>query len=619
MSDSHTSNPSTTYTNRTEQFAHQRDHFERRSSFNGNLSLLILICALSFLGLALWQRIPNLLFVSCAISVLFIISFINHGRINRQRDRYNLLWQINDEGLRRLRRDWTNLPTRPIDNLGLADRPELREYAADLDVIGHASLMHLLNTTTMPIGQATLARWLLRPAKPQVIDQRQAAVAELTTQIEFRDSFALLGRLLGVVQPSYQAFARWAAGPPWLNHYVWLLWLARIIPIGALLGWLAQLANLTTLPLWAPFVVLGALLSFTVGRLVDQQIDAISERQEVCRTYAELFSLIGQQNFQAPLLHKLQARLTANQRSATDQMRRFARIMVLADIRKWMFFFVVQILTLWNVHVLWLLERWQYDTGAHVADWLAVLGETEALNALATLAHDQPTWCFPTVSEQETQLSARQLGHPLLADSVRVSNDVTIGPAGRFLLVTGSNMSGKSTLLRAIGLNVSLAQAGGPTCADELRMPPIELATSMRMQDSLEQGVSSFMAELQRLKAVVDTAQRVHDEGYATTLFLLDEILHGTNTAERQIAARQVIRHLLRLRAFGAVSTHDLTLADDPALAELSQPVYFTEYFEPGPEGSVMRFDYRLRQGIAPSTNALELVRQILGDAISMD
>jgi hypothetical protein len=446
---------------------------------------------------------------------------------------------------------------------------------------------------------------------------RQAAVAELAPSADFRDEFALRGRRIGVAQPSYQAFARWAAGPPWLRHRAWLLWLARLLPLAALAGWGAQFAGLTQLPLWAPFVLVSLALTLTIGRRVDQLIDAVAERQEVCRVYADLFGMLGGQPFAAPLLRDIQARLAASELSAEAQMRRFARIMVLADIRSWMFFFVIQVLTLWNVHVLWLLERWQRDAGAHVADWLAALGEIEALMALATLAHDNPAWSFPEVAEGQPLLAAQSLGHPLLPDALRVCNDVSVGPAGRFLLVTGSNMSGKSTLLRAIGVNVSLAQAGGPVCAQALRLPPIELATSMRVQDSLEQGISSFMAELRRLKSVVETAERVRAEGEFTLLFLLDEILHGTNTTERQIAARRVIRHLLACGATGAVSTHDLALADDPALASTSQPVYFTETFEPGPDGPVMRFDYRLRSGIAPSTNALALVRQILGPAVA--
>ena len=208
-------------------------------------------------------------------------------------------------------------------------------------------------------------------------------------------------------------------------------------------------------------------------------------------------------------------------------------------------------------------------------------------------------------------MEAVNLGHPLLPPAACVGNDVTIGPPGTFLLVTGSNMSGKSTLLRAIGMNVVLAQAGGPVCAAALRVPPLVLTSSMRVQDSLEQGISYFMAELRRLKDVVDTAAQVGQAGERTPLFLLDEILHGTNTTERQIAARRIILHLLHLGATGAVSTHDLALADAPEFAVISQPVHFTEQFTRGADGLSMTFDYQLRPGIATSTNALKLMEMI--------
>ena len=191
-------------------------------------------------------------------------------------------------------------------------------------------------------------------------------------------------------------------------------------------------------------------------------------------------------------------------------------------------------------------------------------------------------------------------------------NDVQVGPPGTFLLVTGSNMSGKSTLLRALGVNVVLAQAGGPVCATAMSLPPLVVRSSIRVQDSLERGVSYFMAELQRLKEVVDAAEQVREAGAGTLLFLLDEILHGTNTAERQIAARRVILHLVAQGAIGAVSTHDLTLAQGGEIAAAGQPVHFTEDFQEGPDGPLMTFDYRLRPGLAPSTNALKLM-EIVG------
>jgi DNA mismatch repair ATPase MutS len=312
------------------------------------------------------------------------------------------------------------------------------------------------------------------------------------------------------------------------------------------------------------------------------------------------------------LLQHVQDQFTADNSAAATQMRRLSRRVALADLRASLFFIVLQLATLWSIHVLWLSERWQHTAGPSARRWLQALGDWEALAALATLHHDHPHWTFPTsTAAQPVQVRAHDLGHPLLPPAACVGNDVEIGPPSTFLLVTGSNMSGKSTLLRAIGLNVLLAQAGGPVCAQSMILPPLALATSMRVQDSLEAGVSYFMAEIQRLKAVVDQAQAAQSDNERTVLFLLDEILHGTNTGERQIAARQIIRHLLQLNTIGAVSTHDLTLADDAALAAASQAVHFTETFTHGPAGPTMRFDYRLRPGIATSTNALKLMELI--------
>ncbi|HSJ25450.1 MAG TPA: MutS family DNA mismatch repair protein, partial [Longimicrobiales bacterium] len=272
----------------------------------------------------------------------------------------------------------------------------------------------------------------------------------------------------------------------------------------------------------------------------------------------------------------------------------------------------VYIFTLWDVHVLAALERWQAASGAAVRDWLAAVGELEATAALATLAHDNPGWAYPLVdADAERVFRAESLGHPLLREDARVSNDVAVGPPGTFLLVTGSNMSGKSTLLRAIGTNAVLAQAGAPVCAASLSMPPLDVATSIRVQDSLARGVSYFMAELERLKQIVDEAQQTAArEG--TLLFLLDEILHGTNTAERRIAARRVISHLVRTGAIGVVTTHDLELAEEPVLVPSARLVHFQETFSEGDdEASSLSFDYRLRDGLATSTNALVLMRLV--------
>jgi hypothetical protein len=646
--------PAATYDTRCAAFGRLRDTYERRSNVNGYVSVALLVALATCAGLWLYRGSPALLWAAGAAGLLFVVSFVHHGRVNMTLRRYAELYAINDEGRARLRRDWEALPLRQPQphraarRLGggagaygqifapLAPRApaaaaeggpdETPAHAVDLDLLGHASLQHLLNTPATPIGLATLRDWLLAPAPAGVARARQPAVAELAPLNDFRDQLALRGRLMGTAQLDYERFLGWAEGRAWLPQRAWLLWLARLLPLVTLGLALAQNVGLVAAPLWLLPIAVGVVLTQTACRGADAIIEEIAARQGVFATYADIFRLIGTQPFATPALRWLQAELAAGELRADQQMRRLGRLMALADLREWMFFYPIQIATLWNVHVLWLLERWQREAGGAARGWLAILGELEALAALATLAHDNPGWVFPELRDlaaregddgaapagrPDATITARGLAHPLLPPDVRVGNDVTIGPPGSFLLVTGSNMSGKSTLLRASGVNVTLAQAGGPICAGEMRLPPVVLATSMRVQDSLERGVSYFMAELQRLKEVVDTAERASACGERTPLFLLDEILHGTNTAERQIAARRIILHLLARGATGAVSTHDLTLADAPDLAARSRTVHFSEQFERGPDGLTMRFDYRLRPGIAESTNALQLMEMI--------
>jgi hypothetical protein len=650
--------PEAIYQHRCAEFGRLRDAYSQRSSRNANLSLVLIAGALACLGGWLWRGTPALLWLAGSLGAGFAASFIHHGRVDKTLRRYSELYAINAEGLLRLLRDWDALPLRqppesrhirkarsgfsqlfapfiPAATVPTAEPADLSSdlpsYASDLDLLGHASLQHLLNTPATSVGQQRLRDWLLTPAPHPVARQRQPSVAELAPLNDLRDEFALRGRLMGSAQERsferpYQGFLHWAEAAPWLAERDWLLWLARILPLATLGLYLVQQLGLIRYPLWLIGIAVGVIVTATIGRAVDNRIDAVAERQTVFATYAELFKLLGEQPFTTPALKQLQRDLSADNVRADRQMARLGRLMALADLRSWMFFYPIQLATLWNVHVLWLLERWQRAAGAQARVWLAALGDFEALAALATLAHDNPSWIFPELYEPrrhmsddhiasstflESKIEACGLGHPLLPPATAVGNDVALGPPGTFLLVTGSNMSGKSTLLRAIGMNVVLAQAGGPVYAAALRVPPLALASSMRVQDSLEQGVSYFMAELQRLKEVVDIAQQVGQVGERTPLFLLDEILHGTNTTERQIAARRVILHLLSLGATGAVSTHDLALADAPEFASISQPVHFTEQFIRRADGLSMTFDYQLRPGIATSTNALKLMEMI--------
>jgi DNA mismatch repair ATPase MutS len=288
-------------------------------------------------------------------------------------------------------------------------------------------------------------------------------------------------------------------------------------------------------------------------------------------------------------------------------MKRLNTILGFAELRQGsaILHFPIQALTLWDFHVLFALERWRRSVGPHVRDWLEAAGEIDALACFAAVRHDNPSWCQPRLVEQRV-LRATALAHPLIPDTRRVANDVTVGPPGSTLLITGSNMSGKSTLLRAIGLNAVLAQAGAPVCASDLEMPPADLYTSIRIQDSLERGISYFMAALARLKAVVDAAERESDD--RVLLYLLDEILQGTNSVERGMAVQAVARHLLSAPAIGAITTHDLGVASDEPLSLAAVLVHFTETVD---DAGNMGFDYTLRPGLATSRNALRLMKLI--------
>jgi DNA mismatch repair ATPase MutS len=300
--------------------------------------------------------------------------------------------------------------------------------------------------------------------------------------------------------------------------------------------------------------------------------------------------------------------MSADGRPAPVAMRALNRILSFADLRRGaaLLHFPIQAFTLWDFHCLFALESWRRSAGARVHTWFGAAAELDALSCLAAVRHDYPDWCNPDlIVGGERVYRAGGLGHPLLPSSRRVTNDVQLGPPGTVLLVTGSNMSGKSTLLRAIGANAVLAQCGAPACATSLELPPCDLQTSIRIQDSLEHGVSYFMAALARLKGVVDAAER--EPGDRALVYLLDEILQGTNSAERGIAVQAVARHLLDAGAIGAMTTHDLNLASEEPLQTAAHLVHFTEIVEHG----TMRFDYKLREGLATSRNALRLMELI--------
>lgn len=601
--------PRGTYESRAANFSSARDVFAMRSrhiAYARSAGYVILLAA----GMLLERRPSPATFAILAVVLAAVTTLIVwHRRVRSREDWLRQLAAINQEGLHRLDRDWDALP-RHSPMTGLAFHP----YAGDIDIFGRASLTQILSVPGSVIGAHTLESWLLAPAPPDTIAARQVAARELASRHELRDALNIRGRRTRRVrQDDVERFLRWAEGGTWLQRRPWLSGLAWLLPLTTwcLIGLQAAGVSNAALVL-VPALAVTTTLYITIGGSTRRVLDEAFGRGGMFTHYPELIALVSHAEFASPLLRQAQARLRQNGEPADYQLSRLRQLMYLADLRFASMHFPVFLVSMWDLHILRALERWQTAAGDDVRDWLATVGEFEALASLATLVHDQPGWAFPTVRGGRGQVfRATNLGHPLLHDHVRVCNNVAIGPPGTFLLITGSNMSGKSTLLRSIGLNVVLAQAGAPVCATALSMPPLKLHTCIRVQDSLARGVSYFMAELERLKQLVDAADTVEGDGGEALLFLLDEILHGTNTAERRIAVRRVVRRLVDMSGIGAVTTHDLDLADEPALIPSARLFHFRETLRDQGDGELLTFDFRLREGLATSTNALALMKRI--------
>lgn len=510
-----------------------------------------------------------------------------------------------ERAVHRIARDWPALPV-PRVTRDLTDHP----YAADLAITGAASVLQLVDVASSAPGRPTLVDWLLgAPPDAATIGGRQHAIKELATRDDFRVELGALAIGVGELGPqTLERFCEWCESEGSLADHRGLVWAGRLTTGAIVAAVILQAASVLAHPYWLGIVVLARGFRFFVRRRARDSgtIPAISFA--ALGGHRAMLALAATSVFDAPLLGALVSRLHEGN-GATAALARVERIAAWAEVRlSPMLHFALDWLLLWDFHVGVAFDTWKRSAGRHVRSWLATLGEIEALTALSTLAHDQPTWTFAEMREADpVTLEAEGLAHPLIADAQRVANDVTVGPPGSFLLITGSNMSGKTTLLRAIGANCVLAQAGAPVCATRYRAHTLRIQTSMRIEDSLADGVSLFMAELRRLKRIVDAA-RTHSSAEPPVLYLLDEVLHGTNSSERRVAARIVVGHLLAAGAIGAITSHDLSLAAEGEIAKAARCVSFADSIDRSGAGPVLHFDYRLREGLATSTNALALL-----------
>ncbi len=603
------------YRDRLAQLDRQIAAFELQSMRLSRWRGLAFFAAM-FFGLA--GRFGNTLPVVCytiaaALFVGFIVLIIYHEAIIARQDVAQQRRKVNQLQLNRVHRDWTQIP-----ELRIEIPTEHRPVSDDLDLFGHASLFQLICCAYTPIGKRTLRDWLTLSPETDEVVSRQKAVQQIAPLVDYREELAVQGRLIAASGAGPDAFIEWVEGPAWLAARSWLKWTTRGVTLAHIVLPVLVLAGVVPLSLGggilAVTIVTSLILNVVFTGNVHEIFESVNSKHQDVERYQQLIQLIVDLPSENEFVETLKRRLGATPEAPLKRLRELRRIMKFANLRRsslWGFFHVVlQIAFFVDYHTLSWLEVWQDRNRSQVRNWFIAIGQLESLASLATASHDHPDWAFPEFTNQE-RLEARQLGHPLIKDSECVRNDVQLGPRGSFLLVTGSNMSGKSTLLRSIGLNVMLGQAGGAVCAEAFTLPAVTVASSMRIQDSLEDGVSFFMAELKRLKEIVDQARASQTNDQRILLFLLDEILQGTNSVERHLAVEQVVGRLLKYGALGAVSTHDLELASSPSLKTHCQLVSFRESILGSGDDRRMTFDYVMRPGLAKTTNALKLLEMI--------
>jgi len=593
------SSAETTYLERVAAAKASLARLDARGGRLANLRLATFLLAVGLALATLFGKLPGGGFLAAlAVMAGYTALAVRHAKVLREERTAKTVLLLNQRGLQRLAGKWRDFPSQ-----GERYRVDGHLYAGDLDVFGHGSLFQRLDETSTEAGEKLLAGWLSAPTKIAVeISGRQAALKELAAQIDFRQRLVSETRQVVAQKADPSRFIRWVENGSSIASLKWAFVLAHLLPVVTFGLWLG--VQLRVLLDWVPYVGLGLQIAVVVitSRRLAEMYGQLTMGELGFVQFEHTFEAIDAQQFSDPLLCRLKSGLSTGGPPVSQRLKHFERLHGFASLRSakeihW----IINALLLWDLHFLFRIERWRSELGTGVRGWFESLAQLEALSSMATWVYENPAYAWPEVDEGPVHFQAVQLGHPLLDNPVR--NDLALDGPGTAVVITGSNMSGKTTLMRAMGLNTVIALAGMPVCARSFQVSVVQVLTSMRVKDSLERGVSYFYAEVQRIKAVLDVAKANPNQ----TLFLLDELLMGTNTRERQIASRELMRMLLSTGASGALTTHDLSLTE---LASYPGVKVRNVHFRDLEKDGEMTFDYVLRDGVVETTNALEVLRR---------
>lgn len=569
-------------------------HFEKLHARMGGARLALAAMGIAIAWAALYSRVIAAAWVLVPIAA-FVTLVAYHQTVRRGRARAERTVAFYRSRLARIEDRWMG-----TGSAGERFDDPHHVYASDLDLFGKGSVFELLSAARTRMGEDTLANWLLSPAAPDVVRSRHACLQDLRHRLDLREDVAVLGTHANVgVRPD--SLTAWAEAPNTLTRPLarWAAWLLPVLAACSVVVW--QVWGTVTPLLLILVIEAGVLQAFK--KSLRRMLQGTEAAFEDLQLFANLLLRIEREPFEAEPLRKLIGRLSSHTLPASRTIGRLATVVGFLEARRNPILAVFQVPLMYSLHTSLAAERWRAEHGAAMREWVRAMGELEALLSIAAYSHEHPDDPLPEIVDGPACFDGTGLGHPLIPAPQCVRNDVSVCGATRVLLVSGSNMSGKSTLLRTVGINTVLAMAGAPVRARRLRLTPLQVGASIRVNDSLHDGSSRFYAEIMRLRQLLDLTK-----GPAPLLFLLDELLQGTNSKDRRIGAEGIVKAFVERAAIGLISTHDLALTD---IAGLAPGALCNVHFQDEIENGRMKFDFKLREGVVTKSNGIELMRSV--------
>ncbi len=591
------------YQRHVEKYEAEHLAYSKRLNRLSTLRLMAFIFSAILIVILANERLLALLLIVAPLCVLGFGALIKHyNQVAYLKQHAAFLKEINVHEIVKLQNKLSDFPT------GQAFSDRNHPYVSDLDIFGAHSLFQLLNRTATESGQRVLADWLSAPATKEVILERQQAIRELTPKLDWRQHFQASGLHYENKKSDYRQLLAWIEKPvqllPQQSKYLAACIVLSILSTSAAVYFAFHLLSADWFIRMVPLLIIAFVNARFLKRVrpITQEMVENTHNKEILGGYQSLILAIEAEHFQAATLQRLQSAFRHQHYSAAAEISKLKRILDIFQSTGNMLYPAFN--TLWLLDIYWILmiEKWKVRNQSYLSVWAAAVSEFEVLSSVAGFAYANPSYIFPKLREESYHIHFERLGHPLISPEKRVCNDFHLDGRGKIALITGSNMAGKSTFLRTVGVNLVLAFMGAPCCAKSGQVSSLQLFTSMRTQDNLEEGTSSFYAELKRI------AQLLHliESGQAI-FFLLDEMFKGTNSQDRHKGGASLIRQLSELNAFGMISTHDLELAK---LAERHRMVDNYSFNSEIHQGEIT-FNYALTQGICRDFNASELMKKI--------